>query len=779
MDDFTNAKYGYFPFPTDSSKRGLGVSAQVWTSQYTGGLQDAIIVTWRLKNESPRSIPKCYFGFYGDPHIGGSTDFFDDLVSFIEPDGPAGDPRHYWARNTIYNFDYDGIGQNGIPTGYMSMKFLRTPEYRDLTALSALGYTNSFPNVPKNDTLFSRLLSADTIDRGQPFFSTPGDNVLLFGTGPFSLNAGDSTEISLAIFFSQSYADMLDDATYIYFASHWPSVSGTPGQSGGDPSCAIRITSPQTGTVAGDIPLTWSFTGTDPTAKVFLEYSADGGNQWTYLASDLEPATSITWHTATVRDGARYLLRAVAYASDFSKYAYSVSDAYLTIDNPGNAQPEVELFSPEEGTILRTSPLTVGWDAIDADNNPLSVTLFDATSPLGPFTEIHSGTYPNGVSNYVWDFSEFPNAPKHYIKITVSDGAAESSYVSKSFSITQQAGLYADTVFRHTAGRATPEFMLQVTDPSRLTGHTYELTFAVPSPDSAKRLTVTDITLGSVALPGYLLQAGLSTPVFDGVKLTITDKSTDVDTVNSGFSRSELDTTVNFRWKNLLINRGKVPQDWIFIFNSLDTLPNGHYVFPGDTGLYQLAKKIVVCPFRLISLDSMAAARFFVYQNQPFDSVWQPTEPIILMPQGRTDGQVSYQVNFNFSIGLKPGAGDTLWVRTLKPITSSDVFRFTTGNGFVLSVPAPAPLGSYALYNNYPNPFNPATTISFDLPRPGDVTLQVFDMLGRVVAVLAQGRMEAGKHQRTFDATRLSSGVYFYRLTAGSFVQTRKLLLLR
>lgn len=83
---------------------------------------------------------------------------------------------------------------------------------------------------------------------------------------------------------------------------------------------------------------------------------------------------------------------------------------------------------------------------------------------------------------------------------------------------------------------------------------------------------------------------------------------------------------------------------------------------------------------------------------------------------------------------------------------------------------------AYALSQNYPNPFNPATTIAFDLRSAGDVTLRVFDVLGRVVATLVQGYRPAGSYTQTFDATRLSSGVYFYRLQSGSFVSTKKMI---
>jgi hypothetical protein len=86
---------------------------------------------------------------------------------------------------------------------------------------------------------------------------------------------------------------------------------------------------------------------------------------------------------------------------------------------------------------------------------------------------------------------------------------------------------------------------------------------------------------------------------------------------------------------------------------------------------------------------------------------------------------------------------------------------------------------TYSLAQNYPNPFNPSTTIRFGLPQQTTVRIVVYTQLGQLVAVLVQEEREPGYHEIHFDATGLSSGVYFYRMTAGEFVQTRKFLLVR
>lgn len=86
---------------------------------------------------------------------------------------------------------------------------------------------------------------------------------------------------------------------------------------------------------------------------------------------------------------------------------------------------------------------------------------------------------------------------------------------------------------------------------------------------------------------------------------------------------------------------------------------------------------------------------------------------------------------------------------------------------------------SLELYQNFPNPFNPSTTIQFELPQSGHATLQVFDLLGRQVASLVNGWLEAGRHEVGFDAGSLPSGVYFYSVQLGPWRQTRRMVLIR
>ena len=86
---------------------------------------------------------------------------------------------------------------------------------------------------------------------------------------------------------------------------------------------------------------------------------------------------------------------------------------------------------------------------------------------------------------------------------------------------------------------------------------------------------------------------------------------------------------------------------------------------------------------------------------------------------------------------------------------------------------------AFTLKQNYPNPFNPSTSIQFNLSGRANVSLKVFDMLGREVATLVNGVMEAGEHRANFDASKLTSGLYIYKLEAGSQAATRKMMLVK
>jgi hypothetical protein len=116
--------------------------------------------------------------------------------------------------------------------------------------------------------------------------------------------------------------------------------------------------------------------------------------------------------------------------------------------------------------------------------------------------------------------------------------------------------------------------------------------------------------------------------------------------------------------------------------------------------------------------------------------------------------------------------GDGFYFDELRIVRYADTLLTSAG-------PEELPERAFLLHPNYPNPFNPATVLRFDLPVAATVELAVVDLLGRTVAVLAQGVLPGGTHERRFDAAGLAGGVYYARLRSGPAVQTRPVLLLR
>ncbi|RPI72900.1 MAG: T9SS C-terminal target domain-containing protein [Ignavibacteriales bacterium] len=110
----------------------------------------------------------------------------------------------------------------------------------------------------------------------------------------------------------------------------------------------------------------------------------------------------------------------------------------------------------------------------------------------------------------------------------------------------------------------------------------------------------------------------------------------------------------------------------------------------------------------------------------------------------------------------------------LKQIDFDGTFKYSTE----IEVNATTPL-SFSLEQNFPNPFNPSTKIVYSIPQKSFVTIKVFDPIGKEISQLVYEEKECGRYEVDFDAPELSSGVYFYRIEAGNFIETKKMILLR
>lgn len=167
----------------------------------------------------------------------------------------------------------------------------------------------------------------------------------------------------------------------------------------------------------------------------------------------------------------------------------------------------------------------------------------------------------------------------------------------------------------------------------------------------------------------------------------------------------------------------------------------------------------------------------------PENFTWLEIAPVSgTVPAGEIDELV---INFNatglnlgsYEAGIKVESNDLVTPSWIIPVTM--LVTPTTAVEDELQIP-----GEYALYNNYPNPFNPSTTIKYDLPNASNVTLKIYNIAGEELVTLAHEFQQAGQKSVSWNGkdnfgSKVSSGIYFYRIVAGDFVESKKMILLK
>lgn len=217
----------------------------------------------------------------------------------------------------------------------------------------------------------------------------------------------------------------------------------------------------------------------------------------------------------------------------------------------------------------------------------------------------------------------------------------------------------------------------------------------------------------------------------------------------------------------------------------------------GDTVTYSTQSKIIsvknikAVGFKPLSEDLKSLSTFYYYTDYEVDTTFynrltynsfdsffitDPNDPNVDAPAlipAFNSKTIAAGDSMIYYIAIAYGINETEMLANMQ-LSQQKYSTITSVETDITSIPS-----KYLLEQNYPNPFNPSTKIAYQLPQSGFVTLKVYNTLGKEVATLVNEEKSAGRYSIDFNAANLSTGVYFYKLTANGFTQINKMLLIK
>ncbi len=519
--------------------------------------------------------------------------------------------------------------------------------------------------------------------------------------------------------------------------------------------------------------ITW--TGGTPADTIELWWSSDGGDRWTPITTNAPNTGTFSWNTLTVPDCGLGLLK--AFLRHPAGYCYAKDESgFVRVDNAGDGAPTVHVIPWGEGfaaTSVASDSISLPVVAADPEGHALTVTVEFSTDTgqtyhdLGT-TGLESSPLPRSLSVQVLDL---PNTTHAMLRVLVSDGSLSGSDATILFSKSSRRA--SGPTPTATVGGSNTVVKVDVVDSSALTGDSYRVTFE----DSLglKTYDVMDLTRHMTVVQRASHFDGVTEgPLFDGIRLVITDYAQAIPD-SKGTHWSQGTSTQRFLVFSPVI--------------TFDTTTLRGYPSPSDYQITIADHDVDTSVSAVLSLPE-APLQFSVwnitaqrkasvgYLDNDGNGILSYQDEIYLLEPDST-GQLQLTWGMTFDVppySSAPAAGDVFTIRTLKPIKPGDTYEFY---GTVVAAPVPPAPAGFALEQNFPNPFNPTTTIRYTLPQRSHVLLRIYNTLGQKVTDLVDGEEAAGAHSVIFDGRHFASGVYFYRIQTGEFSQTRKLLLLR
>lgn len=512
----------------------------------------------------------------------------------------------------------------------------------------------------------------------------------------------------------------------------------------------------------------WSAPNPGDTIELWFQRSPD--EQWTLIDGDVENDGAFGLDTHGLPDSPLARVRLFLIDHEGFIYARSESDTF-PIDAEGNGAPYAHLFdfpfrSSEE---LADTLLTLQYRAVDVESDNLTATLLYSGDGGASFARIQSFDLASStaIRDVDVDLEALPNSPTAVLRLEIADDISQSFDQSPVFR--KQTPRLSTNQFEHTMGESGGTIVVSFVSPSDLTGHRYRVTFDTPT-DGAKTYSVRDLDLDEEILSDLPI-GGSESPEFDGMRLLIHDL--DRASMDSKLSMwSNPSVTLHVIATAPRVNIGGGTRDLL-------ATPDD-YLLSIETDVVDTSSTLFGFPAKDLRFTvenvTQGGFRDLLFADPSGDGYPNLGESFYLLEKDESNEPFPAWL-FSFSGAgtvVAPAPGDSFTFVTRKPIRSDDVFEFV-GMIPVSTRSDELPTG-FELSQNYPNPFSSQSTISYTLPTSQRVRISLYDGLGRAVRELVNRQIPAGSHRVEIDAATLASGVYFYRLDAGSVVETRKML---
>ncbi len=748
VDDAWDDEFnGYFlPDSSDSTIKGYGITVGIRYFQSNNPLyKNVIIRMFDITNNSDYTYEKVFLGNITGSMLGGDGDSGDDMV-FYDSD-----------NDFVYSWDYDCIGNIGQHIGYIAEGFIQAPGNNRIGNYDGFNISAS-PDMSDDEHLWKRFLPGN-IDTLLPIYPQDGD--YMYGTNYFSLAPGETKRVVTVLALGNTFSDVTQEV--LYARALWNSQFDT--------SVVLNsiklLNLDYHCTLSGEQTIQWNSLRNEGT--IDLWYSVDNGETWEQIALSQPNTGSFLLNTNELEDTPFGVFKIFIKDSLGNIYGFNQSHVF-TVNNSVNGKPYVRILSPifSSDTVINDlsidSQLLIG----DAEPNPLNVLLYYSIDDGKNYKlfETYSTTPDTLPQAHSINLSLLANSTTSKLKIVVMDDSLSSFDTTSTFSkITVRDTLPASMV-KLISGYCTIPYRINIIDSSQLVWNYYLVTFDDTAATGQKYLTVRNTSSGVDKISHEPIMPYTESSLFDGLSFYCEDRATQIDSNNSGWNPGTVRplrfTFGKFFWSTTYpaYNGYRLPNDYQIIFydHIVDTSL-------ADT-LYPASAIIPSQPINFIVKN--------VQKNENIKCVYWKTGTlstvfsIYFVENVGTQKKRTWRLNLYETVGgaLLP-TSDTLSLNTIKGLSHLDSIFI----GDVCDVPDNNLLpAEFKLDHNYPNPFNPVTTIKYQIPMLSKVKLCVYNILGQLVITLIDGVEQAGYRSVNWNAANVSSGVYYYRFEAQTLV---------